>query len=57
LLARGNRSAVAFDATTVWLNVAPARLIQVDGAATSLVVENGRITRIYVMRNQPKLAR
>ncbi len=59
LLARANRSATAFDTTTVWLNGAPAGLIEVDGelAATSLVVENGRVTRIYVMRNPRKLTR
>ncbi len=36
-----------------------AGLIEIDGelAATSLVVENGRITRIYVMRNPRKLTR
>jgi len=59
LLARANRSAAAFDTTTVWLNGAPAGLIEVDGelAATSLVVENGRVSRIYVIRNPRKLTR
>jgi RNA polymerase sigma-70 factor (ECF subfamily) len=44
----------------VWLNGAPAGRIEFDGelsAAVSLVVENGRVTRIYVMRNPRKLAR
>jgi RNA polymerase sigma-70 factor (TIGR02957 family) len=59
LLARANQAAAAFDTTTVWLNGAPAGLIEIDGelAATSLVVENGRVTRIYVIRNPRKLTR
>ena len=59
LLARAHQSAAAFDTTTVWLNGAPAGLSEVDGelAATSLVVENGRVTRIYVIRNPLKLTR
>jgi RNA polymerase sigma-70 factor (TIGR02957 family) len=59
LLARANQY-VAVDTATVWLNGAPAGRIEFDGelsAAVSLVVENGRITRIYVMRNPRKLAR
>jgi RNA polymerase sigma-70 factor (ECF subfamily) len=46
--------------TTVWLNGAPAGRIEFDGelgAAVSLVVENARVTHIYVMRNPRKLAR
>jgi RNA polymerase sigma-70 factor (TIGR02957 family) len=59
LLARAIQLAAAFDATTLWLNGAPAGLIEIDGelAATSLVVENGRVTRIYVIRNPRKLTR
>jgi RNA polymerase sigma-70 factor (ECF subfamily) len=59
LLASANQSAAAFATTTVWLNGAPAGLIEIDGevAATSLAVENGRVTRIYVMRNPRKLTR
>ena len=59
LLARVNRVMAAADTTTVWLNGAPAGRIELDGerAAVSLVVENGRITRIYVMANPRKLAR
>jgi RNA polymerase sigma-70 factor (TIGR02957 family) len=59
LLARAINSAAAFDTTTLWLNGAPAGLIEIDGelAATSLVVENGRVTRIYVIRNPRKLTR
>ena len=59
LLARAIQSAAAFDTTTLWLNGAPAGLIVIDGelAATSLVAENGRVTRIYVIRNPRKLTR
>ena len=59
LLARANRVAAAFETTTVWLNGAPAGRIEVDGepTAVSLAVENGRVTRIYVMRNPRKLTR
>ena len=59
LLARAIQSAVAFDTTTLWLNGGPASLIEIDGelAATSLVAENGRVTRIYVIRNPQKLTR
>ncbi|HEX2057012.1 MAG TPA: RNA polymerase sigma-70 factor [Actinomycetota bacterium] len=44
---------------TVWLNGAPAARIDFGGEATaaSLVVENGRITRIYAVRNPHKLTR
>ena len=51
--------AAAFETTTVWLNGAPAGRIEIDGelTAVSLVVENGRVTRIYVMRNPRKLTR
>jgi RNA polymerase sigma-70 factor (TIGR02957 family) len=59
LLARANREGPAFETTAVWLNGAPACRIEVDGelAAVSLVVENGRVTRIYVIRNPRKLTR
>jgi RNA polymerase sigma-70 factor (TIGR02957 family) len=59
LLAGANRS-VAVDTATVWINGAPAGRIELDGelgAAVSLVVENRRITRIYLVRNPRKLAR
>lgn len=57
LLARADRA--AFDARTVWLNGGPAARIDTDGqqAAVSLVVENGRITRIYATANPRKLTR
>ncbi|MGW1895085.1 RNA polymerase sigma-70 factor [Streptomyces sp. NPDC002004] len=59
LLARANRVVGAFEATTVWLNGAPAGRIEIDGepSAVSLVVDNGRVTRIYVVRNPLKLTR
>jgi hypothetical protein len=59
LLARANRVVAAFETTTVWLNGAPAGRIEFDGepAAVSLVVENGRVTRIYVVRNPRTLTR
>jgi RNA polymerase sigma-70 factor (TIGR02957 family) len=54
LLARPNRVV-----STVWLNGAPAGRIEIDGrvAAVSLVVENGRVTRIHAMANPRKLTR
>jgi RNA polymerase sigma-70 factor (ECF subfamily) len=59
LLARANRMVAAFETSTVWLNGAPAGRIEIDGqlAAVSLVVENGRVTRIYAMANPRKLTR
>jgi RNA polymerase sigma-70 factor (ECF subfamily) len=60
VLARANQVAAAvFETTTVWLNGAPAGRFEIDGepTAVSLVVENGRITRIYLMRNPQKLTR
>jgi Sigma-70, region 4/SnoaL-like domain len=45
---------------TVWLNGAPAVRIDLAGeldTAVSLVVADGRITRIYAIRNPHKLAR
>ncbi len=43
----------------MWLNGAPAGRIEIDGklAAVSLVVENGRVTRIYATANPRKLTR
>ncbi|MHB1924855.1 MAG: RNA polymerase sigma-70 factor [Acidimicrobiales bacterium] len=44
-------------ATTAWFNGMPGARFDVDGEATavSLVVEDGRITRIYAIRNPQKL--
>jgi RNA polymerase sigma-70 factor (TIGR02957 family) len=46
-----------FVATTAWLNGMPGARIDVGGAAVavSLVVEDGRITRIYAIANPRKL--
>ncbi len=59
LLARANRVGGAVETTTLWLNGAPAGRIEVDGepAAVSLVVENGQVVRIYLIRNPRKLTR
>lgn len=48
-----------FEAKAVWLNGSPATVIDIAGhldTAVSLVVENGRISRIYAIRNPHKLA-
>jgi RNA polymerase sigma-70 factor (TIGR02957 family) len=59
LLARADQMGAAFKTRTVWLNGAPAGRIEMDGqlAAVSLVVENGRVTRIYAVANPRKLTR
>ncbi|MGV9354988.1 RNA polymerase sigma-70 factor [Streptomyces misionensis] len=57
LLAGVDRSASR--TTTVWLNGAPAARIDTDGrlAALSLVVADGRVTRVYAVANPDKLTR
>ena len=57
LLSRVNR--LEARVTAVWLNGAPAGRFDAGGESTavSLAVENGRIARIYVMRNPRKLTR
>jgi RNA polymerase sigma-70 factor (ECF subfamily) len=60
LLPRANTAPAAFETTTVWLNGAPAGLVEIDGelgTAVTLVVEDGRVTRIYLIRNPRKLTR
>ncbi|MEH0576588.1 MULTISPECIES: RNA polymerase sigma-70 factor [Streptomyces] len=59
VLARADRVTAAFETTTVWLNGAPAGRFEVDGepTAVSLVVESGRVTRVFLMRNPRKLTR
>ena len=54
-----NQVQAAFKTTIVWLNGAPAGRIEIDGqlAAVSLVVDNGRVTRIYAVANPRKLTR
>ena len=51
------RSSLAL--TTTWLNGALAGRIEVAGepAALSLVVENGQVTQVYLVRNPRKLTR
>jgi len=47
------------DIRIVWLNGAPAVRVDLDGelnTAVSLVIEDGRISRIYAVRNPRKLA-
>jgi RNA polymerase sigma-70 factor (ECF subfamily) len=57
VLRRASRS--AFASTTVWLNGAPAGRIEVAGqpAVVSLIVADGRVTRVYLVRNPRKLTR
>ncbi|MGW4143002.1 RNA polymerase sigma factor SigJ [Streptomyces mirabilis] len=45
--------------SAVWLNGAPAGRIEIDGrvAAVSLVVEDGKVTRIHAIANPRKLTR
>ncbi|MFJ9146993.1 RNA polymerase sigma-70 factor [Streptomyces sp. NPDC102270] len=59
LLTRANQVTVPFEMTPVWLNGAPAGRIEMNGepTAVSLVVENGQVTRIYIVRNPQKLTR
>ena len=59
LLARADLLLAAFETTPVWLNGAPAGRIEVGGqlVAVSLVVENGRVARIYAVANPRKLTR
>jgi RNA polymerase sigma-70 factor (ECF subfamily) len=54
-----NASQYEFASATVWLNGAPAGRIEVAGepAAVSLVVEDGQVTRVYLVRNPRKLTR
>ena len=49
-----------FEVKAVWLNGSPAFRIDIGGevdTAVGLAVENGRVTRIYAIRNPHKLAR
>ena len=60
LLSRFKTAARGAVVGTVWMNGAPAGRIDLAGelnTAVSLVVEEGRITRIYAIRNPHKLAR
>ncbi|WP_029136671.1 RNA polymerase sigma-70 factor [Nakamurella lactea] len=59
VLARAHGLEAGFETTTVWLNGAPAGRFEINGETTavSVVVEDGSITRIYLMRNPQKLTR
>ncbi|WP_131735441.1 RNA polymerase sigma factor SigJ [Actinomadura roseirufa] len=59
VLARAGRTVPAFETTTVWLNGSPAGRFEIGGEPTaiSLVVEDGQITRVFLMRNPRKLSR
>ena len=58
LLIRGLRS-VDFEAAAVWLSRSPpcGSTPPVGSTAVSVAVEDGRITRIYIIANPHKLAR
>ncbi|MEU3459275.1 RNA polymerase sigma-70 factor [Streptomyces sp. NPDC006733] len=61
VLARATRvGAAPLRTTAVWLNGAPAGRLEIDGepaTALSVVVENGQVTRVYLVRNPRKLTR
>ncbi|MGK5169270.1 RNA polymerase sigma-70 factor [Geodermatophilus sp. CPCC 205761] len=60
LLAGLVRLPVSLEVVPVWLNGGPAARIDVDGeldTVVSLAIEDGRITRVYAVRNPHKLAR
>jgi RNA polymerase sigma-70 factor (TIGR02957 family) len=59
LLAGKDRETAGFETSAVWLNGALAGRLERDGrlVVVSLVVEEGRITRIYVVANPRKLTR
>jgi len=55
----GAARTVAFDISPMWINGAWGGRIEVDGVldtAVSIAVENGRITRVFAIRNPQKLA-
>lgn len=52
------RSTTDFEVSVVWINGAPSARVDIDGklnTAVSLVFEQGRISRIYAIRNPHKL--
>jgi RNA polymerase sigma-70 factor (ECF subfamily) len=59
LLGRASRTEPGFTASAVWLNAAPAARLEVEGepAALSLAVADGRVIRVYLVRNPRKLTR
>jgi RNA polymerase sigma-70 factor (TIGR02957 family) len=49
-----------FEVTTVWLNGSPGGRVEIAGTldtAVGVAIEDGRITRLYAIRNPNKLAR
>lgn len=58
LIGRAGRAATPVTAG-MWLNGAPAARIEIGGqtAVVSLVVADGRLTRIYAIANPEKLTR
>jgi RNA polymerase sigma-70 factor (ECF subfamily) len=58
-LVHGAAKAAGLTVSTAWLNGMPGARIDASGEATavSVVVEGGRITRIYAIRNPHKLGR
>ncbi len=58
LLARASRAQTPVT-SGVWLNGSPAARVEIGGqmAVVSLVIEDGRLTRIYAMANPRKLTR
>ncbi|MEU6272981.1 RNA polymerase sigma-70 factor [Streptomyces populi] len=59
LLARARRVVEVLETTVVWLNGAPAGRIGFDGEPAAIVIDvrDGRVSRIYVVRNPDKLKR
>ncbi|MQA61443.1 MAG: RNA polymerase subunit sigma-70 [Actinophytocola sp.] len=58
LLGMFTKLEVDFEATSMWLNGAPAMRLDVDGklyGVANLAIEDGRITRIYAILNPDKL--
>ncbi len=54
------KSVVDFEAIPMWLNGAPAARFELDGelyGVANMVIEDGRITRMYAILNPHKLAR
>jgi RNA polymerase sigma-70 factor (ECF subfamily) len=59
LLGRASRLPDPVETTPLWLNGAPAAWIDVGGeqAAASVLVQDGRIVRVFLIRNPHKLTR
>jgi RNA polymerase sigma-70 factor (TIGR02957 family) len=59
LLARAGQLPAPVETSPLWLNGAPAAWIDVGGetAAASVAIQDGRIVRVFLMRNPDKLRR